>query len=179
MNVTPDDVLAELDEMKEVAVLDPVLVKCAFGVGKCLMSWPSTASSMSSTRASCPLPGRRSSRPWSTRRKRTSLSPTARRSAIWRPCATSCIAGGFALRHAAAERGRLLRGRLRGLHRPPEASGDASPLDADDESSGAPLRRGAATAQDHPERLRREAGAQAHVRRARACGGALARLALH
>ena len=52
------------------------------------------------------------------------------------------------LRHAAAERGRLLRGRLRGLHRPPEASGDASPLDADDESSGAPLRRGAATAQD-------------------------------
>ena len=83
------------------------------------------------------------------------------------------------LRHAAAERGRLLRGRLRGLHRPPEASGDASPLDADDESSGAPLRRGAATAQDHPERLRREAGAQAHVRRPCACGGALARLALH
>ena len=69
--------------------------------------------------------------------------------------------------------------RLRGLHRPPEASGDASPLDADDESSGAPLRRGAATAQDHPERLRREAGAQAHVRRPCACGGALARLALH
>ena len=52
------------------------------------------------------------------------------------------------LRHAAAERGRLLRGRLRGLHRPPEASGDASPLDADDDSSGAPLRRRAATAQD-------------------------------
>ena len=39
------------------------------------------------------------------------------------------------LRHAAAERGHLLQeGRLRGLHRPPEASGDASPLDADDKN---------------------------------------------
>ena len=31
MNVTSDDVLAELDEMKEVAVLDPVSVRGASG----------------------------------------------------------------------------------------------------------------------------------------------------
>jgi hypothetical protein len=31
-----DDVLAELNELKEVAVLDPVLVECAFRAGKCL-----------------------------------------------------------------------------------------------------------------------------------------------
>ena len=37
MNLTSDDVLAELDEMKEVADLDPLFVRCALTAGKCLM----------------------------------------------------------------------------------------------------------------------------------------------
>ena len=37
MNMTSDDVLAELDGLKEVAVLDPVSVQFALMAGKCLM----------------------------------------------------------------------------------------------------------------------------------------------
>jgi len=43
--------------------------------------------------------------------------------------------------------------------------GHPSPRDADDKPLGEAVRRGAPAAQDHPQRLRRKAGPQAHVRR--------------
>jgi transposase-like protein len=59
----------------------------------------------------------------------------------------------------------LLPGRLRGLYRAPEDAGHAPPRHSHNQPPGTPVRRGAPTAQDHPQRLRREAGPQAHVRR--------------
>jgi hypothetical protein len=61
------------------------------------------------------------------------------------------------LRKRAAERGRLLRGRLRGLHRASQDADHPPPRDQDHESPRAPVRRGAPAAEDHPQRLRREA----------------------
>ena len=59
----------------------------------------------------------------------------------------------------------LLRGRLRSLHRASAHADHPSPRDQDHESPRAPVRRGAPAAQDHPQRLRREARPQADVRR--------------
>ena len=59
---------------------------------------------------------------------------------------------------------RLLRGRLRGLHRPPAHTGHPPPGHPHHEPSRAALSRGAPPAEDHPQRLRRAARAQAHVR---------------
>ena len=82
-------------------------------------------------------------------------------------------------RRSPAERARLFRGRFRGVHRAPEIAGHPSPLRSHDESARTAVRRGAPTAEDHSQRLRREAGAQAYVRRAHSSRRALARLALH
>ena len=49
----------------------------------------------------------------------------------------------------------------------------------DDQPARTAVRRGAAKAQNHPQRLRRKAGAQTHVRRAHPRRRALARPALH
>ena len=89
-----DDVLAELNELKEVAVLDPVLVECAFRAGKCLAmavncipdefdesELPFTQTAIFAALVNAAV-------------KRTSLSATSRGSAISRPFVTSCIAGG-------------------------------------------------------------------------------------
>jgi putative transposase len=62
-------------------------------------------------------------------------------------------------------RRRLLRGRLRGLHRPPSHARHPPPRDQDHEPPRAPVRGRAPPPEDHPERLRRAAGAQVHVRR--------------
>ena len=70
------------------------------------------------------------------------------------------------LRQRPAQCARLFRGRFRGLHRAPAAPGHAPLLRKDDESPRTAVRRGTATAEDHSQRLRRKAGAQAHVRRA-------------
>ena len=78
-----------------------------------------------------------------------------------------------------AERARLFRGRFRGVHRPPAPAGHPSALRADDESPRTAVRRGAPAAEDHSQRLRREAGAQTHVRRAHPRRRPMARPALH
>ena len=83
------------------------------------------------------------------------------------------------LRQRPAERARLFRGRFRGLHRAPAAAGHASPFHSDDESPRTAVRRGAAKAENHSQWLRREAGAQAHVRRAHPRRRTMARPALH
>ena len=83
------------------------------------------------------------------------------------------------LRRSPAERACLLRGRFRGLHRAPAAAGHAPPFRANDKSPRTAVRRGTAKAEDHSQWLRREAGAQAHVRRANPRGRTLARFALH
>ena len=57
--------------------------------------------------------------------------------------------------------------------------GHASALRQDDQPARTAVRRGAAKAQNHPQRLRRKAGAQTHVRRAHPRRRALARPALH
>jgi putative transposase len=59
----------------------------------------------------------------------------------------------------------LLRGRLRSLHRAFAHADHPSPRDQDHEPPRALVRRGAPAAQDHPQRLRREARPQADVRR--------------
>jgi len=83
------------------------------------------------------------------------------------------------LRQRSAERARLFRRRFRSLHCAPAIAGHASPFCTDDEPPRTAVRRGTATAQDHSQRLRREAGAQAHVRRAHPSRGALARPTLY
>ena len=55
---------------------------------------------------------------------------------------------GRRLRDRAAQCGRLLHGRLRGLHRPPEGANRAPPGDPHDEPAGAPLRRGTQALED-------------------------------
>ena len=93
MNMTSDDVLAELDEMKEVAVLDPVCVKCAFGVGKCLMM---AVNCILDEFDESELPFTRTAifAALVDAAEENKPVPIARLSTIWRPCATSCIAGG-------------------------------------------------------------------------------------
>jgi putative transposase len=83
------------------------------------------------------------------------------------------------LRQRLAQRARLFRGRFRGLHRTPAPASHAPPFREDDESPRAAGCRRTATAEDHSQRLRREAGAQADVRRAYPRRRALARPALH
>jgi len=83
------------------------------------------------------------------------------------------------LRQRSAERARLFRRRFRSLHCAPAIAGHASPFCTDDEPPRTAVRRGTAKAQDHSQRLRREAGAQAHVRRAHPSRGALARPTLY
>src|ERR1700739_736841 len=83
------------------------------------------------------------------------------------------------LRRSPAERACLLRGRFRGLYRPPAAASHAPPLRANDKSPRTAVRRGTAKAEDHSQWLRRESGAQAHVRRAHSRRRALARPSLH
>jgi len=83
------------------------------------------------------------------------------------------------LRRSPARRARLFRGRFRGLHRAPAPAGHAPPLRSHHQSPRTAVRRGAAKAEDHSQRLRREARAQAHVRRAHRRRQALARSALH
>jgi transposase-like protein len=68
-------------------------------------------------------------------------------------------------RERAAHGGDLLPGRLRGLHRTPDDAGRPPPGDPNDEPSRTPVPRGAPAPQDNPQRLRREGGPQAHVRR--------------
>ena len=70
------------------------------------------------------------------------------------------------LRQRPAQCARLFRGRFRGLHRAPAPAGHASSFRKDDEPPRTAVRRGTAAAENHSQRLRREAGAQAHVRRA-------------
>ena len=70
------------------------------------------------------------------------------------------------LRQRPAQCARLFRGRFRGLHRAPAPAGHAPSLRKDDESPRTAVRRGTAAAENHSQRLRREAGAQTHVRRA-------------
>jgi hypothetical protein len=83
------------------------------------------------------------------------------------------------LRQRSAKRARLFRRRFRSLHCAPALAGHASPLCTDNKPPRTAVRRGTAKAQDHSERLRREAGAQAHVRRAHPSRGALARPTLY
>jgi transposase-like protein len=58
----------------------------------------------------------------------------------------------------------LFRGRFRGLHRAPAAAGHAPPFRSHRKPPRTAVRRGASKAEDHSQWLRREAGAQAHVR---------------
>src|ERR1700733_11772922 len=83
------------------------------------------------------------------------------------------------LRQRFAERARLFRRRFRSLHCAPAIAGHASPICTDNKPPRTAVRRGTAKAQDHAQRLRREAGAQAHVRRAHPSRGALARPTLY
>src|ERR1700684_88636 len=83
------------------------------------------------------------------------------------------------LRQRSAERARLFRRRFRSLHCEPAIAGHASPICTDNKPPRTAVRRGTAKAQDHAQRLRREAGAQAHVRRAHPSRGALARPTLY
>jgi hypothetical protein len=66
VNVTSDDVLAEPDGLKEVAVPNPVLVRGALAAGKGLMVLLECILDEFDDTGS-PLPGRRSWRPCSTR----------------------------------------------------------------------------------------------------------------
>ena len=83
------------------------------------------------------------------------------------------------LRQRSAERARLFRRRFRSLHCAPAIAGHASPICTDNKPPRTAVRRGTTKAQDHAQRLRREAGAQAHVRRAHPSRGALARPTLY
>ena len=66
-----------------------------------------------------------------------------------------------------------------GLHRAPAPAGHASSLRKDDEPPRMAVRQGKAAAENHSQWLRREAGAQAHVRRADPSRRTMARPALH
>ena len=83
------------------------------------------------------------------------------------------------LRRAFADRAFLFRRRFRGLHRPPAPAGYASPLRADHEPARMSVCRRAPAAEDYPQRLRREAGVEADVRRAHPRRRPLAWSALH
>ena len=52
----------------------------------------------------------------------------------------------------------MLRGRLRGVHRPSAAARHPSTLHSYDQLARTAVRRGAPATEDHPQRLRREAG---------------------
>ncbi|MEJ2374460.1 MAG: transposase [Pseudolabrys sp.] len=63
------------------------------------------------------------------------------------------------------QRGYLLHGRLRGLHRALAVPGDTSAGHPDHEPTGAAVCRGAQASKDNPECIRRAGGPQADVRR--------------
>ena len=65
------------------------------------------------------------------------------------------------LRQRSAERARLFRRRFRSLHCAPAIAGHPSPICTDNKPPRTAVGRGTAKAQDHAQRLRREAGAQA------------------
>ena len=69
--------------------------------------------------------------------------------------------------------------RFRGLRRAPKIAGRPSAHNPDNEPARAVVRRGAPPAEDHPQRIRRKADAEADVRRAHSRRRALARPALH
>ena len=64
------------------------------------------------------------------------------------------------------QRGRLLHGRLRSLHRPPAIPGHASTGHPDHELTRTPLCRGTPSSQDYSQCVRRESRLEADVRRA-------------
>ncbi|RWH46228.1 MAG: hypothetical protein EOQ80_17650 [Mesorhizobium sp.] len=88
---------------------------------------------------------------------------TAAYQALARHCPRSRRRSGEGLRGRAAERGRLLHGRLRSGNHASENADHSPSRHQDHQSSGTSVRRGAAQA--HSQCLRREARSQAHVRR--------------
>ena len=113
----------------------------------------------------CGPSSRPASRPATRRPRGRSPAISPRASALTMPTAAECRC--------------LLRGRLRSLHRASAPASHASTFDTHDEPPRKIVRRGAAPAEDHSERLRREAGLKADVRRPDARRRALARSALH